>query len=237
MQEDLNILLLNIKDSLDGKPKLKKGKPTNLLKTIKSYLETDEELDFIPEYRLKDFETLKDRANEGINLEKVLPVLDSSLDSEAMVVAITEFNQKMVDLIPVNLSETIFGLDEREPSDFEKSQFIRKMRVIENPDHLLDLLLSNQMSPLEVETAILFYPSYYQILTEAALEAISELHGEVKAELPPSKSRALALMLGVPRLTPAILKLKEEEKGDPAGEEIKVANMNETEVQSTLKNK
>lgn len=237
METDLTLLLLDMPKSLRGKAKVKKDNVPKRLeqhkKTIAAYLEGQKKVAFKPEFTIKDFSSVREAALHGIDIEDItkLPLHDGTKDS--LLVASTEFNGKLSNEIPVNLSQTLFGVDERDPSDYEKSKFIRAMRVIENPDHIFELLGAGLLSGHEIDILKDYYPAYYQNLVDSVLEVISELQGNRDTELTPTQNRDLALILGVPRVKPDILSMESPEEEEP-GADVGNPDASKTEVQAVL---
>ena len=209
------ILRIKIKESLGGEAKMHK-KPIKLefLKDIKDFLVSgpDKTKQGRLPHSIKDYGDLAERARLGVSLG------EEETGDDNLLAATTVFNEAVLNMVPVNTSSTIYGVKEIDPSDFEKMKLIRQMRVVEDPKHVLELLESGMISPLEVETLSTTYPEYYAMLVGDTLEAISEYSGS-NEELPsPSVTRALSTLLQVPRVTPNILReIKEErEGGQPA---------------------
>jgi hypothetical protein len=192
---------IDIPKSLGKSLKIKKSGLKSPKSRLSSFLETGITRKTLQnEIKLSDYDTQVENIRKGIKVPK-----DATSD---LMVVTTELNAQLNNLIPANLSTTLYGVDERPPSDFEKSKFIRQLRVIANPEHVLDLLAVGSLSPLEVETLQSFYPEYYQKLVEDTLEAVSSLSDTVP---PPSTTKALSVLLQVPRLTPEILQTPKEE--------------------------
>jgi len=228
------LTMLDIKASLGNKPKLRKnGLELDVKKQkqkLKDYIENKVEK-FTPEYTIKDYQPIKEKAMAGIDTEKLIGLDIDEEIREDMLTAAVELNQKLTEIIPVNTSQTLFGVDERDPSDFEKSKFIRVMRIVEDPSHIFDLLLSGTVSGLEVDALQNFYPSYYEQLKEQLFGLVAEYKGSASKELSRIQNRDLSTLVGVTRLSPAILtQEKEEEKGA----EIKGAENSQSEVTSLL---
>tara|TARA_R110002126_G_scaffold172712_1_gene321499 strand:+ start:4194 stop:4859 length:666 start_codon:yes stop_codon:yes gene_type:complete len=210
---------IDIKKSLGSKSlKTKKSGKNLLRKRIPDFLTATTKTTPDWSYGIGDFSDLARQASLG---------LTDPQDSTDLTVLTTEFNEALGSLVPTNVSETLFGVDEREPSDFEKSKFIRQYRVVEDPYHVLDLLESGTLSGLEVETLAAFYPILYQEIVSSTLDAIAASTG---ADIPRSKTQALATLLQVPRLTPAILEVKPDEDG-VEGDISGLAEAEETDTQ------
>ena len=232
MGPDVALRWVKLPESLGSKPKFKQPKRLDAEKWIVSYLKGETKTPPPFNYSLEDFTQLKDKASAGLDVEQLMAQAPEEVDKDDLIVAGNALNERLQALIPTNMSTTIFGVDEREPSDFEKSIFIRQMRVLEDPGHILDLIAVGQLSHREMEALKLFYPSYYEELVEGVLEAIAGLSGKVKEDMPMEQNRALSTLLEVPRLTPAILQAKREE---PSKADISVSSEGaETEVQSVL---
>jgi len=231
MENDLALLALDMKQALEGKPKFKQARaekrmiaPLNVMtKYLKNEL-SDKKIK-LP-YKLEDWPKLKEKASAGISLEKLAQNDANDEVKDSLLVAGIEFNDKLLNIIPINSSQTLLGIDERDPSDFEKSKFIRKMRVIENPEHIIDLLKKGQLSWTEMDTLRDFYPTYSELLLQGSLEALASLKGNTKEPLSKEQTRALSLILDVQKVTPEILERVEEENqkekaeiNDPASQE------------------
>lgn len=213
---------VDIPKSFGKSLKIKKTQPKTPKKRLKAFMESGvSKKDIKLPYSISDYAQLAEQVSSGIAVPE---------NQDDLMALATETNSMLAALVPTNLSTTLYGVDERDPSDFEKSKFIRQLRVIFDPEHVLDLLESGRMSPLEVETLQTWYPQYYQKLVELTLEVISELSGTMP---PPSTTRALSVLLQVPRLTPEILKVQPEE-GTGAPDLRAPAEQAATEVQKVM---
>ena len=239
MEPDLLLLALDIKQAINGKAKVKEKKAEDTLKSLKSKVK-DDLLGKSPKpsklpYSISDYSSLRGEAMTGLDVNKILELgLDTEYE-EGYMVAIHDFNEKLQSLVPSNVSETIFGIDERDPSDFEKYKFIRKMRVVENPNHIFDLMAKGELSWTELDTLKEFYPSMHQSLVEATVEALSELKGEMDSQLDRDQNRTVSMLLGVTRASPKILEQMKEEKTSESTGDMKAQGTQGTEVQETLK--
>ncbi len=216
-----NLRFINIEKSI-GKDKITvRPKPTdNSPKRISSFIADGPKREAVSwPYPMAEYDEVVEKARKGL----------SGPLNEEMMIAIPNFNEQLLEIIPVNLSDTLTGVDSHPPSDFEKSKFLRQWRVITDPMHVLDLLDYGQLSPLEVETLAAFYPDLYQDMVAATLNTITQ-QGDTKA---PRHVQDLSTLLMVPRVTPDILKPQEEVDEDTGGTpDITVpAEQAETEVQ------
>lgn len=211
---------VDIQKSLGKSVKFKKVKADSFKSRIKAFMEGPPKGGPKIPLSISDFNELVPGIKKGIDTDAV--------EGDDLWVLLTELNTTLSEILPENISQTLYGFDEREPSDFEKSKFIRQLRVVFNPDHVLDLLDSGTLSPLEVETLQLYYPEYYEDLVGAALGAVAETKDKPQA----STTRGLSILLQVPRLTPAILEARSSEETENKGLDLELpAQQMETEVQ------
>lgn len=210
---DLGILNLNIKEALEGKIKPVSSKvldnlENNIRNNLKEYIKNPNKITKnYSEYTINNYSELKDKALKGIDINKITEKDISEELKDSLMLEVPNFNNKLSNLVPQNLAETLFGLDERDPSDFEKSKFVRSMRVVENPNHVLELLNSGQLSGLEIEVLANFYPNYYEWLKTILLEIMAELKGKEQKEVNNYLlNKNLSMLLQVGRVTPEVLK-------------------------------
>lgn len=212
---------IKLPESFGNKIKPAKVTKNKYKPMISAYLDGGVSKPVQSEYTIKDFSKLAAYAQEGVN---------PSTSDEGMMMAVTDLNQYLRNILPINQATTLFGVDERDPSDFEKSKFIRQMRVVINPNHVFELLTAGSISPLEVETFARVYPESYAEAVESVLEAVTSKQG---SKVPSEITRALSVLLQVPRITPDILKQQTEEQPDKA--DIKLpAEQSQTNVQQVL---
>ena len=179
----------------------------NISKMLDAFLDNPLSKDQIEHnFKLADFDMLRDAVYKGIDEDKFMKLLEGLNEEDKDIVAtmIPEQYQALKNSIPVNMSETLFGVDEREPSDYEKSKFIRSVRVLQNPGYVLELLLNGSLTGTEVDALNTYYPELAAQLQEIALEKIAERSGK-DIKLDRRKNGLLALLLGVPRINPASL--------------------------------
>ena len=234
MDNNILFLLLNLEDAIKGKIKLRKETPEQLTKkiakAIKDYIDgTNKESDVKP-YSTKDYKMLAEFGLKGID---PVDILNSKIDPELagdLSLAAAQFNQQLRNLIPINQSVSLLGSEDIEPSRFEQSQFVRKAQVIVHPEYSIDLLNNNMLGYLEVEMLQLFYPDLYQGLVDVTLEELALARGKGKKELTRGQNTQLSILLGVPRITPAIL---DEKVAETEGKEMDVSG-SMTEVQEVL---
>ena len=228
-------MLLKLLGFKDG-PKLKSP-----IKSISSFLNGLKNESVSRSFVMDDFAKVVKSIEDGIKEDKFLKEL-GELDSEAQEMFTAEIPRQyelLKSKIPVNMSQDLFGVDLREPSDFEKSKFIRLLRVVHNPDHVLELMENGQLTGTEVDAIMEFYPEYYEVLKEMMVEQIAELQGK-DVKLDRAQNQQVSLFLGVPRINPesfarlqANLQSKEQEE---SGEEVDL-NPDETvktDVQQVL---
>jgi hypothetical protein len=251
MEKDVLLMLLNIESLLGGKGRVQKDTPEGVVKKINSinkfaldYL-SSKSTKLEPSQRtISDWATIKSRLDTKLDDQKLLQYLDQlppEVDQDEAAVAIAELIPKLKALLPINTSVTLTGLDEREPSDYEKSKFIRAVRVLENPMHVMDLIASDTITGTEIDALQLFYPSLYEALVASIVNALSDFSGKngSSATLPLTKNRTISMILGVPRVSPtqmAVFQAEGQSSGDKA--ELKASGrMEATDTQNTLNRK
>ena len=165
----------------------KKPKKVNLNKEISGFLKENlGSYKFEPAFKLTDFNRIKEAVDKGIAPEKIQSAAEkgSEEEQEARMVQIAEHFELLKQSIPFNLSVDLFGVDEREPSDFEKSKFIRRVRVLQDPNHILELMRAGSLTGTEIDALNEFYPERLQknLASEEEEEAPEEeLDGSAEA--------------------------------------------------------
>ena len=219
----------------------KSPKKVNVNKEISEFIKNDfGSHKFEPAFKLADFGKIKAAIDKGLGEDKILKIASEGEgeDRDVRVAQMAQHFEQLRQSVPVNLSVDLFGIDEREPSDFEKSKFIRSVRVLQDPGHILELMRAGSLTGTEVDALELFYPEYAQSLKEAILEQIAELQGKDGASMSRQKNNILSLVLGVPRIAPEALdrlqqNLTSEEEKD--GKSIDMdTEATQTDIQQTL---
>lgn len=211
-------MLLNIESLLGGKGSVQKDTVAGINKKIKNinslisnYLISDKKV-LPPKHdrMMTDFTSIKERLSNELNHDQMVKWLDrlpEGVDPDDASMAVSELMPKLKQLIPVNASTTLTGIDEREPSDYEKSKFIRQIRILENPMSILPLIESDAVTGTEVDALKLFYPSLYEVLVASIVDALADLASKQvpgkPATLPLVKNRTISLILGIPRVSPS----------------------------------
>ena len=236
----MTILNINIEKALGtGKVKLNSPKslqdiPKKVTKTINDLLEDKPRTKLVTTFGIKDYEDLREKAVKGIDTNAIMNLGLAEEGNEDLLVLVTEFNELLQSIIPQNLSTTLFAIDEKPPSHFEQSKFVRQMRTLLDPaGHLLDLISAGALSGLEVQTVRDFFPELYQAITSAALEALAAKQGGATSPLTIAQNRTLSTLLEMPRLSPAILDAVTEEEGGEADFSTS-AESSSTDIQNTL---
>ena len=219
----------------------KSPKKINVLKEIAKFIEDDfGSHKFEPTFKLGDFSRIKDAVDKGIKEEKILKITEEGDEDEqdTKLAQISQHFEQLRQMVPTNLSIDLFGVDEKEPSDFEKSKFIRKVRVLENPNHVLELMLAGQLTGTEMDALNEFYPEYAQALKSAILEQIAELQGKEEMTLSRKKNGILSTVLGVARITPESLAMFQRNLVPEEVADVESLSMDteagQTDVQQTL---
>ncbi len=200
MLEDI-LAKASLKDLFNNKPLKVPNKPLDALKDTKGILSP--KLEKAPQRaNLGSWEDITKTLEEEVDMSGKLAGLEGASELyEDAIVGLTSVYNTIRDLRPLNQSATLFGVDDREPSRSEQSEYRRRLEVLENPHIVLGLLKSGQLSGLEVETLQQFYPLYYQQIVESVLEKLA-LN---KEPLGRRKNSQLGILLGVPRVTPDAL--------------------------------
>jgi len=249
MTNDILLMLLNIESLLGGKGKVEKDTVAGVDKKLNKIngrladylISTNQVKPPVGGLSIKDWNIIKERLGtdmDEVKLQMYLEGLPTEVSKEDATVAISELLPKLRPLLPVNISQTLTGYDEREPSDYEKSKFVRTIRVLENPLIILDLIDSNALTGTEVDALQLFYPSLYELMVKGIVEGLADLAGksEGKPTIPLTKNRTLSLFLGVPRVTPAQMEVFQKQgtsEGDKA--ELKSSGkMAQTDTQQLM---
>jgi hypothetical protein len=122
---------------------------------------------------------------------------------------VAELSMELIDRIellkqlqPINQSITLFGVDDRPPSLFERKKWLAQVAVYENPMSVVDSLNAGVLSGLEVEALQLLYPSILEVLQSALIEGVAELQGKGIKSIGSKKMKLVNTLLQVPRLSP-----------------------------------
>ena len=247
MEKDILLMLLNIESLLGGGGKINKDKPEAVIKKINNinkfmldYMKSDKQTKIAePSRKMGDFKVIKERLSSPLDqdkLDKFLSELPPEVDHDMAAVAVAEILPKLKSIIPINTSVTLTGIDERVPSDYEQSKFIRQVRILEDPLSILGLIEANAVTGTEIDALKMFYPAIYEALVGAIVNALADLagkHPDSPATLPLAKNRTLSLIMGIPRVSPAqmqVFQKQEQSEGDKA--ELQVAGQtSQTEPQ------
>lgn len=249
LTNDIMLMLLNIEALLGGTGSAQKDtvegvdkKLNKINGRISDYLvSNDSKLVPISKLKLGDFKVIKERLNHDLDenmIAAALSTMPTEVSKEDATVALTELMPKLKSTIPINISQTLLGYDERPPSDYEVSKFVRTIRILENPLIILDLIDSNALTGTEVDALKLFYPSLYERITQGIIEGLADLAGNNigNSTIPLTKNRTLSLFLGVPRVSPAQMAVFQKQgasEGDKA--ELKASGqMEQTDNQRIL---
>ena len=229
----MNLQFLKFPESLGAKPKFKKPANAEFDAFAKDILERGGGSTISYVYNLSDYDQLAESAQSGLDVEAIMEFAPEEIHRDDLVAVVSMFNEALASHIPVNSSVTLFGVDERPPSDFEKSVFVREMRVLADPSHILELMKADQLSYREVDMLKQFYPEYYQELSAAILEAVSahKTDKPVSARL----NRTLSILFGVPRVTPSFVTDQAQEDQGSAKADFSAPSDNaKTEIQDVL---
>ena len=177
----------------------------NLNKEVQSFL--TEELSgkaIDTTINMSDFNKIKEEINTGINEKKMMKELErlEGDDKEFYGIEIARQYQELKKMLPVNLSQTLFGVDDRDPSDYEKNKFLRSVRVLQDPSYVIELMKSGALTGTEVDAMQVFYPTLLEGLQASILDNIASRQGKGDLTISRKKNHILSLILGVSRITP-----------------------------------
>ena len=172
------------------------------------------------------FDPSWDELKSWLDIERDIPTKVSKLSTEDAALEYQLLLDKIYSEMPVNQSETLFGIDEREPSKTEQNMFKRKMAVLEDPTLPLQMAKSGTLSLLEVDALKMFYPNYYEELSFTLLEMLAEN----KKPLSRAKKTQIGLLLGVPRVNPETLAELQAQYQPEEAEGSKPANLAEDQM-------
>lgn len=182
--------------------------------------------------KIKDFDSITEilRKPQGINLVEKLNGIKNDVAKESLIITIPQIVSQLVEMIPVNSSQTLTGIDVRPPSDREKFKFIQKVRVLDDPFIVFDLMEVGLLNQTEIEALKLFYPELYQVWSQQILEQVISL----KKEPTRRQNQQLSVFLELPRLNPETMKRlqmqyeEEQPKEGPKGDAM-AQNLSETQ--------
>ena len=117
-------------------------------------------------------------------------------------VALSQKLAMLKDLIPINQSVTLFGVEDMPPSTFEQSKWLLQYYIFDNPMVIFDKLNAGVLSGLEIEALEMFYPSILETLKGHLIEAIVDLKAKGINSLGMKKMKLVNIILQIPRLSP-----------------------------------
>jgi hypothetical protein len=133
--------------------------------------------------------------------------------------------------IPVNQSESLMGITDLPPSDFEKIMFLRKHYIVNHPESIYDMLNSGRISLLELMTLGEVYPEFLDEVRYIATEALIKKK-ESGEDLSIKTEYVLNGLFGTTKLRQELFEEQEEE---PAGSaDAGIAESTMTDVEKTL---
>lgn len=216
-----------------------KARKANLNKELQTFLEEEiKPRKMESDFNMEDFTKIRDAIAEGVDQDKFNKELEKLTpeQQDEFAVRIPQQYSILRESMPVNQSVDLFGIDEREPSDYEKNKFIRSVRVLQDPSHILDLMNSGLLTGTEVDAFNLYHPELAEQLRQAIVEKLAELKGKQDIKLDRHKNYILASLLGVARINPATLERLQNEytgtKGTaPSSRSIDTPGANPTEIE------
>lgn len=152
-----------------------------------------------PKYKVSNYNELVEDIQEKQPLQSDNL---SQMNLEDEDVLIVTQAMPLINDIPRNTTQTLFGLDERDVADIEKYKYVRMMNIVDNPLYLLDLMKSGLLSVTETEYAELFHPEFIDALKATMIEQVTELQGNKEAKLDRQHNRILSNLFKVSRFTP-----------------------------------
>lgn len=177
---------------------------------------------FKPDYKLSDYDKIIKE------FTKVKDEDDSSMETST---AINTYNY-LHDAIPVNESETLLGIEVLEPSDFEKSIWLRKHYIAMNPNKAYDMINSGNIGMLEMSVLKELYPDMLSNIQSLATEGLVDFK-QANKKLSLKQEFVLMSLFETVKVRQEVFGEKEDEKGGKI--EINAENAM-TDVQQTLSN-
>lgn len=157
-----------------------------------------------------DFNTIKEYLQEERSPDMVAKQISDIPEAQGdeFTMISTSAIDNLRERLPVNQSETIFGIEDLPPSDFEINRFIRMVRVLENPWYAVDLINAGLITGTEVDALEMFYPQFLSSMQEAIVEGMIDLRAKTDTtSLGRSKNHIISTVLKVPRVTPQQLNI------------------------------
>lgn len=177
--------------------------PEKITKTLNRFAK-----EFLTKHKLKKPSTPKYRVSNYDELVETIEIHTPTQSSRLETMAVDDGGMlDVVNALPVlndiprNTIQTLFGLDERDVADIEKSKYARMMNVATNPLYLLDLMGSGLLSVSETNHASVFYPEFVDQLKQTILEQVGKLQGNPDAELDWAHNRVLSNLFKVSRFS------------------------------------
>jgi hypothetical protein len=169
------------------------------------------------------YEELKSKVPNDISPDRLRIAIDNYGDPVDDVAPMTtNVHSYLKDNLPYTTSKTLFGLQELEPSDYDKFKFTSSANIAINPSLVLPLMLNGNLTIRQVETLKLLHPSFYEAIKQIVFEEFAKQPEDAKLGM--AETALFSRLLGVQRLTPSLLQTlqqqttKEEEKSpSPSG--------------------
>ncbi len=218
IQSELLVAAFDLGSFLSGRPiritKEKLSQAEKILKEANSLVEQffNDSLTLRPlssELKKEDYkgfvDVLRNNAVAKELIERFARIQGPSSEiTEDIVVSLTNIIMRLNEQIPVNQSETLFGIDDLDPSDYEKFKFMQIIRTIDDPTYILQLMIHGQLTDTEVEAMKVFYPNLLDFYKRLILQKLA-LHigkGKDSLSLGRHKQHQLGVILEINRLTP-----------------------------------
>jgi len=183
--------------------------------------------------KLSKFDEYRDLLSEGIDIDqltKKLEKLPYGSSKHGLTAILPQMINLAADMVPQNRSITLTGIDERPPSDREKFKFIQKLRVLDDPLIVFDLMEAGLLNQTEMDALKLFYPEMHTLFVRQMLDRLTEL----KKNPSMRQNQQISVFLEVPRLNPETMKRlqmqyeEEQPKEGPKGDAL-AQNLSETQ--------
>lgn len=195
-------------------------------KVISSLFEPTFEKPVKSKVSLENYSNYVDLITDTTTVEEYINKFNSIQDQEVqsdIIVELTQMKDKLNSILPSNQSVSLFGVEDREPSDYEKSKFIRSLRVLDDPTYVLDLLRQKRLTQTEVNALQLFYPEVYETWKFNILDTLTTKKTDPKFKLDRSTNQQFSVFFQVPMLTSRVLSQLQSSYGDSESQSSSVS--------------
>ena len=147
-------------------------------------------------YKLSDYDDVKKKLREMAETKD----LGFSKASEQAKLLLEE--------MPVNNIQTVYGNKEYPPSDIEAWRFLSTVELVNDPNRIFYLASKNMITERDMGTLAKFYPDFTQALTLTLVDNIAEKYsGKSFDSLGMKIDQTISKMLGITHATPDKIEL------------------------------